>query len=202
MIAKTGVTYETQELTPLRPARRGCSCCLCADCGPGPGAGHRSCCWRMAGGDGWIARSDLTISNETGALTGAILFYLHRRDKGQPVTALPGILEPIFNLKFDGEILKFQVSHRHAHAPRTSNDLPVSFRLALTGANKGDLVNESESPSGIDSAGSSGPPLVRTDNLRWAAPHGESELRGSMVADSEWTILSIQRSIVLYGSSL
>jgi hypothetical protein len=117
----------------------------------------------------WRAEMDglpaltLTISNETGALTGAILFYLHRRDNGQPVTALPGILEPIFNLKFDGEILKFQVSHRHAHAPRTLNDLPVSFRLTLTCANKGDLVNESEPPSGIDYTGSSGPPLVPTD---------------------------------------
>lgn len=97
----------------------------------------------------------LTITNETGTLSGAVLFYLHRRDEGKPVTSTPGIPEPLFNLKFEGQILTFQVSHRRAHPPRTLSDPPVTFRLKLIGADKSGLINENET----------GPELtmVRTD---------------------------------------
>ncbi|HEX4758751.1 MAG TPA: hypothetical protein VH308_12240, partial [Terracidiphilus sp.] len=50
----------------------------------------------------WRAEADglpfvtLNISNESGNLSGAVLFYLHRRDQGKPVTSTPGIPEPIF----------------------------------------------------------------------------------------------------------
>ncbi len=114
----------------------------------------------------WRAEADglpfviLNISNESGKLSGAVLFYLHRRDQGKPVTSTPGIPEPIFNPKFDGETLTFQVSHRHAHPLHTMSDPPVNFRLKLTGTNTGgmstgDLTNESERSSGLQ--------LVRTD---------------------------------------
>jgi hypothetical protein len=114
----------------------------------------------------WRAQADglpfvtLTITNESGSLSGAILFYLHRREEGKPVTSTPGIPEPLFNLNFDGKILTFQVSHRRAHPPRTLSDPPVNFRLKLTGANAagvsmGNLTNESE--------GSPAFPMVRTD---------------------------------------
>lgn len=105
----------------------------------------------------------LTVTNETGSLSGAILFYLHRRDKGQPVTSTPGIPEPIFNPEFDGKTLTFQVSHRRAHPPRTLNDPPVSIRMTLTGRDKAGLVNESEAASTDDDAKSSGLPMVRAD---------------------------------------
>jgi hypothetical protein len=89
----------------------------------------------------------LTVTTENGSLTGAVLFYLHRRDPGQAITATPGVPEPLFNLKFDGTTLTFQVSHRRAHPPRTLNDPPVTFRLKLDGADRGELVNEDERDS-------------------------------------------------------
>jgi hypothetical protein len=110
----------------------------------------------------WRAEMDglpsitLTITNETGNLSGAILFYLHRRDEGQRWTSMPGIPEPLFNPKFDGKILTFEVSHRRAHPPRTLLDPPVHFRMTLTGPDKAELVNENEGRG-------SGFPIVRDE---------------------------------------
>ena len=101
----------------------------------------------------WKAQMDglpaitLTISDEGGSLSGAVLFYLHRRDEGKPVTATPGVPEPLFNLRFDGQTLAFQVSHRRAHPPGSLSDPPVSFRLKLTGANKAILTMNGSEPS-------------------------------------------------------
>src|ERR1700759_789139 len=78
----------------------------------------------------------MTISDEGGDLTGAILFYMIRRDEGQPPHSSPGIPEPLFNLKFDGKALDFRVSHRRAHGSRTANDPPVRFQLKITGPNE------------------------------------------------------------------
>jgi len=86
----------------------------------------------------------LTVSDEGGSLTGAVLFYLHRREPGQPVTATPGVPEPLFHPQFDGKTLTFQVSHRRAHPPGSLQDGPVTFRLMLDGADNAALVNESE----------------------------------------------------------
>jgi hypothetical protein len=36
----------------------------------------------------------LTVTDEGGTLTGAVLFYLHKREPGQPVSATPGVPEP------------------------------------------------------------------------------------------------------------
>lgn len=94
----------------------------------------------------WRAEADglpfvtLTLTNETGRLEGAVLFYLHRREEGKPVTSTPGIPEPLFDMSFDGKVLAFQVSHRHAHPPGTLPDPPVTFRLKLTGVNTGELT--------------------------------------------------------------
>jgi hypothetical protein len=96
----------------------------------------------------WRAQMDglpaftMTISDEGGELTGAILFYLIRRDEGKAPRSSPGSPEPLFNLKFDGKALDFRVSHRRAHGPRTANDPPVNFRLTITGPNEGMLVRE------------------------------------------------------------
>jgi hypothetical protein len=84
----------------------------------------------------------LTLTDESGSLTGAVLFYLHRRDPGQPVTATPGVPEPLFHPRFDGQTLTFEVSHRRAHPPRTLNDPPVTFELRLNGADKAQLIFE------------------------------------------------------------
>ncbi|MEK7407625.1 MAG: hypothetical protein AAB225_21310 [Acidobacteriota bacterium] len=96
----------------------------------------------------WRAEMDgvpalvMTISDEGGDLTGAILFYLIRRGDGQPARSAPGIPEPLFAMKFDGKALDFRVSHRRSHGARTANDPPVNFRLKITGPNEGMLVRE------------------------------------------------------------
>lgn len=81
----------------------------------------------------------LNMTEEAGPLQGAILFYLIRREEGKPPTSSPGIPEPLFNPRFDGKSLTFQLSHRHAHA-NTSSDPPVTFRLDLIGPDEANLV--------------------------------------------------------------
>jgi hypothetical protein len=107
----------------------------------------------------------LTITNESGSLSGAVLFYFHRRDAvGQPWTSMPPRNpEPLFNPKFDGKTLTFQVSHRRAHPPGSLNDPPVTFRFTLTGVDEASLINESEPQSVDGNAASTGLPMVRTD---------------------------------------
>ena len=110
----------------------------------------------------WRAETDgspavtLVISDEDGSLHGAILFYFLKREApDKHYTSIPGLPEPMFNLKFDGESLTFQVSHRRAHPPRTLSDPPVTMRLKLMSANaagqmQAELTNLSEySPSAI-----------------------------------------------------
>jgi hypothetical protein len=102
----------------------------------------------------WRAEMDglpaitLTLTNEGGRLTGAVLFYLHRREAGQPVTATPGVPKPLFKPTFDGRTLTFQVSHRRAHPPQTLADGPITFDLKMTGADRGELVDENEREPG------------------------------------------------------
>ena len=86
----------------------------------------------------------LTVTDEGGSLTGAVLFYLHRREPGQAVTATPGVPEPIFNPQFDGKTLTFQVSHRRAHPPGSLQDKPITFALKLDGPDKAEFVNKNE----------------------------------------------------------
>lgn len=119
--------------------------------------------WRGAwGGDGGgLPCLSLTVSNETGKLSGAILFYLLRKERGQAATSTPGIPEPLIDPKFDGTTLTFQVSHRRAHPPATLNDPPIRFRLTLTGTNTAALNNLTE-PLG-DGSGSSGISMRRTE---------------------------------------
>ena len=88
---------------------------------------------------------DLVITDEVGQLHGAVLFYLHiRPDADSPYTSRPGLPEPMIDLKLDGQTLKFEISHRRAHPPRTLRDLPMTFYLKITGPNKAELLNETE----------------------------------------------------------
>jgi hypothetical protein len=109
--------------------------------------------WR--GNDQGLPFVTLTIKNENGNLSGSILFYLPRREEGKPVTSTPGDPEPLLNPKFDGQTLTFQVSHKNAHPPDSSNDTPVKFHLSLNPADwtasvTGMLVNESEPGPQVD----------------------------------------------------
>jgi hypothetical protein len=97
----------------------------------------------------------LNITDEGGGLSGAVLFYLIKRSSSmsEPTTSTPGIPEPLFNPKLEGQSLVFEVSHRRAHPPGTLSDPPAHFRLKLLDHDKAELVNESES---------SGPAIVLT----------------------------------------
>jgi hypothetical protein len=87
----------------------------------------------------------LVVTDENGSLQGAILFYFHqRKSPTDPVTVSPGLPEPIFNPRFDGKTLLFQVSHRRAHPPRSLSDPPVTIHLALTGPNQAELFNQED----------------------------------------------------------
>jgi len=91
----------------------------------------------------------LNITDEGGGLAGAVLFYLHRRDPGKPMTSTVGAPEPMLNPTFDGRTLRFRVSHRHAHPPRTSQDPPVTFRLSITGDNSLELFRGDDQGAGL-----------------------------------------------------
>jgi hypothetical protein len=86
-----------------------------------------------------LPAATLNITDEAGPLRGAMLFYLIRRNESKPPSSSPGIPEPLFNPRFDGKSLTFQLSHRHAHAD-TSSDPPVTFHFDLTGPDEAKLV--------------------------------------------------------------
>lgn len=87
----------------------------------------------------------LVVTDESGSLTGAIQFYLQKRDDvNHPYSATPGLPEPIFNPKFDGKTLSFQVSHRHAHPPGTLNDPPITFWLKPIDTDKAQFIRLSD----------------------------------------------------------
>ena len=99
---------------------------------------------------------DLVIDEEGGTLHGAVVFYLHKRsDTSSPYTATPGLPGPLLNLRAEGQILHFQLSHRLAHPPRTLNDPLITFQLRITGPDQGELVNQNEGGPGL--------PMKRTD---------------------------------------
>lgn len=93
---------------------------------------------------------DIGICNEGGEFTGAILFYLHiRQDTKSPWTSRSGPPAPMFNMKVEGDVLHFRVSHKGAHPPQSLNDPPVAFRFILSGPDIAKLVNEAEGGSGL-----------------------------------------------------
>lgn len=104
----------------------------------------------------------LTIRNEGGKLSGAVLFFLHvRATENDPWTSRPATAaEPVLDPVFDGKTLRFMVSHKYAHPPRTLNDPPSHFHLTLVGPDKAGLVNETESGSSDPGPGL---PMVRSD---------------------------------------
>jgi hypothetical protein len=90
----------------------------------------------------------LVVSDEGNGLAGGALFYMLRRETvNDPFTASPGLPEPMLNLTFDGNVLRFLISHRRAHPPRTLADPPSRFHLTLTGPDKAEFVNDSENHS-------------------------------------------------------
>jgi hypothetical protein len=89
--------------------------------------------WR--GAEGSLPVITLTISDESGKLAGAALFYLIRGAPGRERSSSPGIPEPLIDPSFDWKTLTFKVSHRHAHKG-TEHDPPVILRMELAGPNR------------------------------------------------------------------
>lgn len=89
----------------------------------------------------------LNVTDEGGALNGAVLFYLIKKSftMSEPTTSTPGVPEPLLHPKLDGNSLVFEVSHRRSHPPNTLSDPSVRFRLKPVDADKAELVNESDS---------------------------------------------------------
>ena len=89
----------------------------------------------------WKAQTDslplmtLTVEQENGQLIGAVLFYLIRRNPGEPETSSAGVPEPLIDPTFDGKTLAFKVSHSHAHSD-SEHTPPVAFHFELTGDGK------------------------------------------------------------------
>jgi hypothetical protein len=92
----------------------------------------------------------LTVKNDGGKLSGTIVFYfLHRNTEHDPwqVDTKHSIPLPLIDPSFDGKTLRFQVSHKEAHPPRTLNDPPSSFQMRLTGKGQAELLNLTEHQS-------------------------------------------------------
>jgi hypothetical protein len=83
----------------------------------------------------------LTLVNDGGNLSGAILLYVVHLEQGKPVASAPGIPEPILSPSFDGQTLRFQIRFRGPLPPGISSDDPVlTFRLKLTLPKKAELA--------------------------------------------------------------
>ncbi|HEV2323701.1 MAG TPA: hypothetical protein VGS10_07105 [Terracidiphilus sp.] len=85
----------------------------------------------------------LNLTDESGKLSGAALFYFHeRKTVHDPYTSTPGLPEPLFKLSVSGQTLRFEISHKRAHPPGSLKDAPVQFRLTVTGPDRAELVRE------------------------------------------------------------
>ena len=96
----------------------------------------------------------LVLTDESGSLSGAVLFYLHKRTSvTDPWIVTPGLPEPLFHLRIrrgdSANALTFQVSHRRAHPPGSLSDPPVTFTLTLNSDGTAQLQNQSERAPGV-----------------------------------------------------
>ena len=89
----------------------------------------------------WVT---VTLTQDGGALSGAILFYLHRKTSGTAETATAGTPEPLLDPQFDGKTLTFRVSARHAHPPQTLNNPPIVMTMDIIDQDHARLVNKED----------------------------------------------------------
>jgi hypothetical protein len=108
--------------------------------------------WR--GQIGGLPGVTLVLTDESGSLSGAVLFYFQtRKTVNDPWTAAPGLPEPLFHLRVEhgdsADTLTFQVSHRRAHPPASLSSPPVTFTLTLNPDGTARLANLSERAPGL-----------------------------------------------------
>lgn len=89
----------------------------------------------------WIT---VTLTKETGTLSGAILFYVHRQHPGGAETASAGVPEPMLAPRFDGRTLSFEVSARHFAQPQSLDEPPIRMTIELVDADHMRLVNRQD----------------------------------------------------------
>jgi hypothetical protein len=89
----------------------------------------------------WVT---VTLTQDRGALSGAILFYLHRKAPGTAETATAGTPEPLLDPQFDGNTLTFRVSVRHADPPKTLDDPPIVMTMEIIDQDHIRLVNKED----------------------------------------------------------
>ena len=102
------------------------------------------------GSEGELPVVTITIEQWNGKLTGAILFYLIRRESNGTQTASPGVPEPLLDVSRVGNTVTFDVSHRNAHPPRTLNDPPVQFKLQIKDSKSGTLTGPESPPVAME----------------------------------------------------
>jgi hypothetical protein len=89
----------------------------------------------------WVT---VTLTQEGGAFSGAILFYLHRQTPGTAETATAGTPEPLLDPNSDGKTLTFRVSTRYADPPTTLDDPPTVMTMEIIDQNHARLVNKDD----------------------------------------------------------
>jgi hypothetical protein len=89
----------------------------------------------------WVT---VTLTQDGGTLSGAILFYLHRKTSGTAETATAGTPEPLLQPQFDGKTLTFRVSPRHADPPKTLDDPPIAMTMEIIDPDHARLVNKED----------------------------------------------------------
>lgn len=89
----------------------------------------------------WVT---VTVTQDGGALSGAILFYLRRKTPGSAETATAGTPEPLLQPRFDGKTLTFRVSPRHADPPKTLDDPPMVMTMEIIDQDHARLVNRED----------------------------------------------------------
>ncbi|MFL6427740.1 MAG: hypothetical protein ACJ71S_05810 [Acidobacteriaceae bacterium] len=89
----------------------------------------------------WVT---VTLIQDGGVWSGAILFYVHRKTPGTVETATAGTPEPLLDPQFDGKTLTFRVSARHANPPSTLDDPPIVMTMEIIDQDHARLVNKED----------------------------------------------------------
>jgi hypothetical protein len=130
LVSLLAVASAFAQSTPSQPSQQR---------GPTPFTGV----WR--GQIGGLPGVTLVLTEEGGSLSGAALFYFQtRKTVNDPWTSAPGLPEPLFHLREEGNTLTFQLSHRRAHPPASFSSPPVAFTLTLSPDGTAQLQNQSE----------------------------------------------------------
>jgi hypothetical protein len=89
----------------------------------------------------WVT---VTLTQEGGTFSGAILFYLHRKTPNTAETATAGTPEPLLDPHFDGKTLTFRVSTHHADPPKTLDNPPTVMTMEIIDQDHARLVNKED----------------------------------------------------------